>query len=260
MAGKFFNSEHVSVMRSQIRFSDYNPRKISKEGKAALKKSIRKFGVVGGIVVNSQTGYTIVGGHQKVGVLDEINGYPEKDYELNVELINVDLKTEKELNITLNNPNVGGEWDYDMLRELIPDIDYKDAGLTEEDLSIIGVDYMFKTEGENDISNDVTDMMADVEEAHRQEVEERREQRRLENEATAMIDRADKIAAVKEVKARVNEEAKSRALNMEAYVMLSFDSFEAKAAFCEQYGYDQYDKFIKGEEFSERLEFGGGDE
>ena len=56
-------------------------------------------------------------------------------------MIDVEEKEEKELLILLNNPSAQGEWDYDTLRELIPDIDYKDAGLTEQDLDIIGVDF-----------------------------------------------------------------------------------------------------------------------
>ena len=41
---------------------------------------------------------------------------------------------------------------------------------------------------------------------------------------------------------------------MDAYVMLSFDTYEAKAAFCERFGYDADMKFIKGEVFDEQVE------
>ena len=146
MDNKYFNSKSVELKRSQINPASYNPRTISDEGKKALKRSIKLYGVVGGIVVNQATGYTIVGGHQKVAVLDELNKYDksthENDYTLRVELINVDEKTEKQLNITLNNPNVGGNWDFDALARIVPDIDWKDAGLTDADLNMIGVDYL----------------------------------------------------------------------------------------------------------------------
>ena len=36
--------------------------------------------------------------------------------------------------------------------------------------------------------------------------------------------------------------------------MLSFDNFDNKAAFCERFGYDPYDKFIKGEVFDDQVE------
>ena len=35
---------------------------------------------------------------------------------------------------------------------------------------------------------------------------------------------------------------------------MSFDTFKAKAAFCERFGYDPYEKFIKGEVFENQVE------
>lgn len=243
---KYFNSKPVELKRSQIKPASYNPRTISDEGKKALKRSIKLYGVVGGIVVNQTTGYTIVGGHQKVVVLDELNKYDkfthENDYTLRVELINVDEKTEKQLNITLNNPNVGGTWDFDALAQLVPDIDWKDAGLTDADLNMIGVDYLLQTDEETSIADALSDMMAPVSERHEAD------------KAAKQLERAEKVAHMKEVKQQVKEKAQKQAENMDAYVMLSFDTYEAKAAFCERFGYDPYSKFIKGEVFDEQVE------
>lgn len=243
---KYFNSKPVELKRSQIKPASYNPRTISDEGKKALKRSIKLYGVVGGIVVNQTTGYTIVGGHQKVAVLDELNKYDkfthENDYTLRVELINVDEKTEKQLNITLNNPNVGGTWDFDALAQLVPDIDWKDAGLTDADLNMIGVDYLLQTDEETSIADALSDMMAPVSERHEAD------------KAAKQLERAEKVAHMKEVKQQVKEKAQKQAENMDAYVMLSFDTYEAKAAFCERFGYDPYSKFIKGEVFDEQVE------
>lgn len=251
MAAKsYFTSQTVELKRSQIHFAEYNPRTISEEGKKALRRSIRKYGVVGGIVVNKQTGYTLVGGHQKVTVLDEFNKYNpethENDYILRVELIDVDLKTEKSLNVTLNNPNVGGDWDDDKMRELIPDIDWKDAGLTDADLNMFGVDYLLKTEAENDIANAIDDMMAETNAAHEAEMQQRKMEREME--------KAAKTAHMKDVKQKVRESAQKQAENMEAYVMLSFTDFKAKAAFMERFGYSPYEKIIKGEVFDSQVE------
>ena len=177
----YFNSEAVTLMRSEIHPSDYNPRTISDEGKKALRRSIKRYGVVGGIVVNKQTGNTIVGGHQKVAVLDELNKYDpdtrENDYSLRVELIDVDEKTEKSLNVTLNNPNVGGDWDEEKMRQIIPEIDWKDAGLTDADLNMFGVDYLLQTEEEVRIANDLNSMMAEVNAEHEAQVQQRKEER-----------------------------------------------------------------------------------
>ena len=53
---------------------------------------------------------------------------------------------------------------------------------------------------------------------------------------------------------QVKENAQKQAENMDAYVMLSFDTYEAKAAFCERFGYEANMKFIKGEVFDEQIE------
>ena len=239
---KFFSSTIVEVKRSEIHPADYNPRKIDEQGKRMLKRSMKQFGVVGGIIVNSQTGNTIVGGHQKVAILDEMYKYPDNDYSLRVEMISVDRKTEKTLNIALNNGNISGSWDYDALARLVPDIDYQDAGLTAADLNMIGCDFLLQTEEESSIADALEDMMAPV-----------TEQKEAEKAAKQM-ERAEKVAHMKEVKQQVKNAAQKQALDMDAYLMLSFDTFESKAAFCERFGYDPYSKFIKGEVFDEQIE------
>lgn len=239
---KFFSSTIVEVKRSEIHPADYNPRKIDEQGKRMLKRSMKQFGVVGGIIVNSQTGNTIVGGHQKVAILDEMYKYPDNDYSLRVEMISVDRKTEKTLNIALNNGNISGQWDYDALARLVPDIDYKDAGLTDADLNMIGCDFLLQTEEENSLAGALEEMMQPV-----------TEQKEAEK-AARQLERAEKVAHMKDVKQQVKEQARETAANMDAYLMLSFDTWEAKAAFCERFGYDPNMKFIKGEVFDEQIE------
>ena len=239
---KFFSSTIVEVKRSEIHPADYNPRKIDEQGKRMLKRSMKQFGVVGGIIVNSQTGNTIVGGHQKVAILDEMYKYPDNDYSLRVEMISVDRKTEKTLNIALNNGNISGQWDYDALARLVPDIDYKDAGLTAADLNMIGCDFLLQTEEENSLAGALEEMMQPV-----------TEQKEAEK-AARQLERAEKVAHMKDVKQQVKEQAQETAANMDAYLMLSFDTWDAKAAFCERFGYDPYQKFIKGEVFDEQIE------
>ena len=234
---KFFSSTIVEVKRSEIHPADYNPRKIDEQGKRMLKRSMKQFGVVGGIIVNSQTGNTIVGGHQKVAILDEMYKYPDNDYSLRVEMISVDRKTEKTLNIALNNGNISGSWDYDALARLVPDIDYKDAGLTDADLNMIGCDFLLQTEEENSLAGALEEMMQPV-----------TEQKEAEK-AARQLERAEKVSHMKDVKQQVKEQAQETAANMDAYLMLSFDTWEAKAVFCERFGYDPNMKFIKGEQF-----------
>jgi hypothetical protein len=272
-----FPSETRVVWRSEIHLSTYNPRTISKDGKKQLKRSLKNFGVIGGIVVNVQTGNTIVSGHQKVALLDEKYGYSEanpgeNDYQLKAEFIDVDEKTEKEMNIMFNNPNVGGSWDMDALAKLVPDIDYKRAGLEEADLSLIGLDFLYQTEGENQIANALDDMMAPVEQKRAAERDARKAQRQAEKEAAKAkaaeqqdeepdeeeqdpeADRAAKVAHMKDVKQQVRKAAQEKAENMDAYVMISFDTRARLAAFLDRFGFPQDIRFIKGEVFDEMIE------
>lgn len=234
---KYIKSESVELNRSAIHFAGYNPRKLSDESRKILKRGIKKFGLVGGIVVNKRTGLTVVSGHQRLSVMDELQKFPDNDYRIRVDVIDVDEKQEKELNILMNNPNAQGSWDYDALARLVPDIDYKDAGLTDADLNMIGCDFLLQTEEENSLAGALEEMMQPV-----------TEQKEAEK-AARQLERAEKVAHMKDVKQQVKEQAQETAANMDAYLMLSFDTWEAKAAFCERFGYDPNMKFIKGEQF-----------
>lgn len=239
---KYIKSESVELNRSAIHFADYNPRKLSEESRKTLKRGIKKFGLVGGIVVNKRTGLTVVSGHQRLSVMDELQKFPDNDYRIRVDVIDVDEQQEKELNILMNNPNAQGTWDFDALAQIIPDIDWKDAGLTDADLNMIGVDYLLQTEEETSIADALSDMMAPVSE------------QKEADKASKQLERAEKVAHMKEVKQQVKENAQKTAEDMDAYVMLSFDTYAAKVAFMERFGYDANMKFIKGEVFSDQVE------
>ena len=251
---KYIRTESVELLRSQIRFADYNPRVLDEEAKKSLKRGIKKFGLVGGVTVNKRTGFTVVSGHQRLTVMDELQKYnpvtKENDYKVRVDVTDVDEKMEKELNILLNNPNAQGRWDYEKLAQMIPDIDYKDAGLTDADLNMIGVDYLLQTEEENNIADALDDLMSPIVE----EREEVKAQKAAEREMLKEMEREAKVQHMKDVKQQVKESATAKAEEMDAYVMLSFSSWSAKAEFCERFGYPAEMKIIKGEVFAEQVE------
>ena len=94
----------------------YNPRKKLKPGDAEyekIKNSITEFGYVDPIIVNSDM--TIIGGHQRWSVLKAL-GYDEVD----CVVIEIDKTKEKALNIALN--KVTGEWNKELLADLIKDL------------------------------------------------------------------------------------------------------------------------------------------
>lgn len=185
-------------------------------------------------------------------------GYPEKDYTLLAEAVNMDYKTEVELNFMLNSENAHGEWDDMKVRELLPDINYMDAGLTEEDLSLFGYDAMVKTEGEDELGkelNSLLDPFAQESENRKvqaqKEVQEEQRRQIEQNQIIANQQQEAQYQANKErmqqVKKEVNTKAAEKALEAESYVMLSFDNIENKERFMSTFGFIETDKVIKGE-------------
>lgn len=152
-------AEQQLFWRSEIHFADYNPRTISAEALANIRRNIKKIGLLGGIVVNIAT-MNIVSGHQRITVLDQLHKYDpetkENDYQIRCETINVDEKTEKEQNIFMNSHNAQGEFDWDKMHLIIGEIDIKSAGLDESDLRLIDIKLPEADKGENDqILNDI---------------------------------------------------------------------------------------------------------
>lgn len=117
----------IQVPIGQINPAKYNPRKISDEALAGLKESIKKFGFVEPVVINSKTG-NLVGGHQRLKAAENL-GFKEVPA-VHVELT---LAEEKALNISLNNPQISGEYTEGLL-PLIQEI--KAAGIELEPLRI----------------------------------------------------------------------------------------------------------------------------
>lgn len=94
----------------QIFPSPNNPRKIDAMKFAALKSSIRKFGLVENLVVNKRT-MTVVGGNQRLKACLE-----EGVTEVPVIFVDLDDLQETLLNITLNNRGLQGEYTEDVLK------------------------------------------------------------------------------------------------------------------------------------------------
>ena len=134
-------SETITIQRSQINFAPFNPKRHTDEQIAQMRKNIKNVGFLGGIIWNEQTS-NLVDGHKRVMSLDIIHKYdgtPETDYTIKVEKVSFDLKTEKEQNIFQTRSRT--ELDEELMRSLIPDIDYLNAGLDDYDLNLYAVDY-----------------------------------------------------------------------------------------------------------------------
>ena len=221
------------IKRSQINFAPYNPKNHTKEQINEIKKNFKRVAFLGGIVWNKLTG-NLIDGHKRVMAQDiyfKYDGTPETDYDVKVELIELDLKTEKEQNVFQKTSQT--DFDDELMRELLHDIDYKNAGLDEFDLNYFGVPV---PELENDsIANEIENLYEPVAEQKAFDAEVRKE-------------------AVKQAKADIQEKAIEKAKDMTAYVMLSFDDHNAKVAFCQRFEINENENIVKGEEFSEKIE------
>jgi hypothetical protein len=123
---------HRLINRKSIKKAKYNPRKMDKAEAQNLKHSLEEFGLCEPLVFNERTG-TLVGGHQRLAILDK--DHATKDYEIGVAVIDVDLATEKRLNIWLNQSAAQGSWDNKLLNDLRMDlcVPFNDFGFPEEE-------------------------------------------------------------------------------------------------------------------------------
>lgn len=122
---KFQKFQTERIERNKIKLADYNPRTIDKHARKKLKEKIKTGGLIDTLIWNRRTG-NLVGGHQRISVLDELEG--NQEYALDVAVIDCDLETEKNWNVFLNNPSVQGAYDFASLQLLIDEIGFQEMG------------------------------------------------------------------------------------------------------------------------------------
>ncbi len=93
---------------ASLKPAPYNPRAVSPEALAGLRRSLELYGYVEPIIRNKRTG-NVVGGHQHLRAMIEA-GVKEAP------VIEVDLgeKAERQLNVTLNNKEIAGDFTADL--------------------------------------------------------------------------------------------------------------------------------------------------
>src|SRR3989338_9640932 len=108
------------------------PRKWDKEAEKQLTESIKRFGLVDPIIINSAPNRknVVIGGHFRLKIAKDL-GYKE----MPVVYINIpDIAKEKELNLRLNKNT--GEWDWDLLANFDESF-LSNVGFSSEDLDDI---------------------------------------------------------------------------------------------------------------------------
>ena len=137
--------------------ADYNPRKDLQPGDPEyekLKRSIEQFGYVEPVIWNKQTG-RVVGGHQRLKVLID-SGITA------VDVVVVDMNTEKEkaLNIALN--KISGEWDTDKLALVIADLQGADFDVSLTGFDPEELDDLFRDDVKDGVKEDDFDVEAEL--------------------------------------------------------------------------------------------------
>lgn len=224
------------IRRSQINLNPLNPKRHTEESIKQQKKNLQKIGFLGGIVWNKLTG-NLIDGHRRVYAMDllyKYDGSKETDYDIKVEVCELNEKTEKE---QLTYMAVGNtKADFNLIADYIHDIDYKSAGLSDEDFKNI-MDIAGTETGIEDVGEYIStfdDMITPSEHKDEKKPETREE--------------------IREKKERQREIAYERQQNEDAYIVLSFSTYEAKVAFCEIFEYDaEQAKYIKGEDIITKI-------
>lgn len=286
------NSETVFIKRSQIKLNPYNIKEHSDEQVMSQKKNIKKVGFFGGIVWNEFTG-NLVDGHRRIAALDSINKYDgteETDYEIKVEQVVLDEKTEKEQMAYMALAN--SKADYNLVAKFIDEVDYKNIGVTEleyqqilnlrnieDELEDFGDMEMMedvfapkprkeeKTSEENSVENNDSDVVfetpsvpqASKVEASKAPITELPSVEKTNEEFRQALDEKPKMTReeVREQKqhcADVNTKYMDKA---EQYAVINFESQEQKITLCEMLGLTPKENMvINGSELIQILEEG----
>jgi len=128
---------------SELKGCDYNPRQLTKKQYSDLKKSIIKFNYAEIALINTDN--TIVAGHQRLKILEEIKG---ADYVVDVRVPNREFTKEEFDEYLIRSNKNTGEWDWDMLANNFEMDNLKEWGFEDSEF---GFGFDEETEGDDDV-------------------------------------------------------------------------------------------------------------
>lgn len=247
---KYQKFEAVTIQRSEIKNAPYNPRIIRDEARKKLKQNIQKIGLIETLVVNKNT-MNLVSGHQRLAILDSLER--KKDYMITVAMVSLTEKEEKEQNVFLNNERAMGEYDIDLLKDLMYDVDVENLGFDIEDLGILGVELDLDSANQmmTEIESEVMDFSKVISENNKEIKEEKKELKQQDNQvhhpATTLEDKYENNRA-KRVDL-INQSQDGNKNSMDIFVTLTFSNNENKVAFMERINKEPDETHLKGEIF-----------
>jgi len=228
-SGKLTNVQKFIVERvdrKAIKNAPYNPRQIDDHARKKLNENLKKKGLLSPLVWNKRTG-NLVSGHQRLSIIDAIEG--SDDYEMDLSVVDLSSKDEKEQNIFFNNQSAMGTWDVDALGTMITeeDIDYKKAGFDDMDLQLIFEDSKYEVS------------MFDLDKA-----------------PSAVQRDIDEIAKIQRMKRERKEHTQRdiEASDPEFYAVVVFPDRDAQGEFMQRVGVNKNDRYVDGVRLHSALE------
>lgn len=228
-------SETKVIRRSEISFNPVNPKNHTDEEVRLQKNDIKRVGFLGGIVWN-EASRNLIDGHRRVKALDLINKYdgtPETDYEIKVEAVDFDEKTEKEqlTYMALQNSKA----DYNLVARYINDIDYKQVGISDEDMEAI---LKLQDDTASAIAQEAITDFADDFVQYEKPVTEIPKKEQTTADIQKQLDEKPKMTKeqVKAEKRHCADVAVSAQEELDSYIIIDFASVEEKMTLCELLG------------------------
>lgn len=227
-------SETKVIKRSQINLNPCNPKHHTDAEIKQQKANIRKVGLLGGIQWNEATG-NLIDGHKRVMSCDLIQGYDgtsETDYDIKVEAVDFDDKTEKE-QMVFQAKATTNRIDYNVVASFIDDIDFKSAGFTEQENEQIK---QLQDSMEHGLEQEMDDFAEDFIFAPAvPPVTELLGKEKTSDEIVAEHAAKPKMSKeeVKEQKAHCTNVAMTRQETIDNFIFVDFASLEQKQFFCD---------------------------
>lgn len=236
-------SETKIIKRSQINLNPINPKDHTDDGIKKQLRNFKKVGYLGGIVWNETTG-NLVDGHKRILAQDIYYNYGDAgvDYDVKVEVCSLDKKQEMEQLTYMSMANTKA--DMQLIAKYIDDIDFENAGLTEQEYKAI-MDF----NPADDIPVD-TITLDDL--VINNTVFERP---KTQYEQTVdPEERARRIEEIKEIKHSDNNKTFD---SNDTTLMISFSTMDDKQVFLDFFGIYQNERVVSGDQFLDLLEAKG---
>lgn len=237
-------SETRIIKRSQISLNPYNPKRHTEERVKQQKKNLQKIGYLGGITWNELSG-NLIDGHRRIQAMDlyyKYDGSPETDYDIKVEVVQLDPKQEKEQMTYMALGNTRA--DLELVARYFPDIDADAAGIDDAYLKELSTFVTIEAPIASIETLDIDDILPTP-----------KEEVIIEDKETPVeLTPEEKKAKVKAAKEAVREQSEERVRNESAYLTLSFSDYATKVEFCEMVGIDPDSAFCKGEEVMAQID------